>query len=160
VVLAGGVGESGKAGQGYEERVMHAVGLYRKGYASRMVFSSGFTYVLQEADVMKALGVSLGIPSDRIILEKKAKDTYQNVLYVREILQLQGWKSVLLVSSPYHMRRVSWVIKKVAPELRVLYSPVPNSIFYAQGDGVQWRQIRGILHEYLGIVYYSLLGRL
>lgn len=160
VVLAGGVGESGKAGQGYEERVIHAVELYRKGYASRMIFSSGFIYALQEADVMKALAVSLGIPPDSVLLEKKARNTYENVLNVREILQHHGWKSILLVSSPYHMRRVSWVIRRVSPELRVFYSPVPNSIFYAQGDGVQWRQIRGILHEYSGIVYYRLLGRL
>ncbi len=38
IVLGGGVGESGKAGQGYEERAEYAVELYEKGYAGRIVF--------------------------------------------------------------------------------------------------------------------------
>src|SRR5262249_15153747 len=42
VVFAGGVGESGQAGGGYQERVLQAVDLYRAGYAPHLVFSSGF----------------------------------------------------------------------------------------------------------------------
>ena len=41
VAFAGGVGESGKAGGGYQERVKQAIHLYQKGNSSRLVFSSG-----------------------------------------------------------------------------------------------------------------------
>ena len=44
VVFAGGVGESGKAGGGYQERVKQAVDLYKAGYARSMILSSGFVY--------------------------------------------------------------------------------------------------------------------
>lgn len=40
-VFEGGVGESGRAGSGYQERVKHAVELYLAGHAPRIVFSSG-----------------------------------------------------------------------------------------------------------------------
>ena len=40
-VFAGGVGESGEAGGGYQERTKHAVDLYRAGFAPRIIFSSG-----------------------------------------------------------------------------------------------------------------------
>ncbi|MBN1912900.1 MAG: glycosyltransferase, partial [Candidatus Omnitrophica bacterium] len=39
VVFAGGVGESGRAGQGYEERVLYAAELYKKDYAKKILFS-------------------------------------------------------------------------------------------------------------------------
>src|SRR4051812_18778399 len=40
VVLAGGVGESGQAGGGYQERVKQAIDLYHAGYAKHVVLSS------------------------------------------------------------------------------------------------------------------------
>ena len=118
-MLAGGVGESGKAGQGYEERVKQAVKLFQAGYASRLIFSSGYVFAFEEAAVMKALTVSLGIPAEAILLEKQAGNTYENVKYVSEILDQHGWHTILLVSSPYHMRRVSLVFAKQAPDIWV-----------------------------------------
>ena len=50
VVFAGGVGESGKAGGGAQERLKQAIDLYRAGYAPYLVLSSGFVYSFHEAD--------------------------------------------------------------------------------------------------------------
>lgn len=167
VVFAGGVGESGKAGQGYEERIEYTTELYKKGYAKHIVFSSGYTYVFKEPQVMKALAVSLGIPADAIILEENAKNTYENVKFSKEIIDKNNWKGILLVSSPYHMRRVSLVFNKIAPYLKTVYTPIPRSHFYIRQVNlkgkktlkqVSIRQIKGILHEYLGILYYWIKG--
>ena len=154
VVFAGGVGESGKAGGGYQERVKHAVDLYQEGHAPRVVFSSGFTFAFQEAEVMRELAVAHGVPPSAILLEMKATNTFENVALVQQILNEHGWRTVALVSSPYHMRRAVWTFRKVAPDITVIPSPVPASRFYAHGGGASLEQIRGILHEYLGIVYY------
>ncbi|MDD5449058.1 MAG: ElyC/SanA/YdcF family protein [Candidatus Omnitrophica bacterium] len=167
VVFAGGVGESGQAAQGYEERVEAAVDLYAKGYASHIIFSSGYTYVFKEPLVMKALAVELNVPENAIILEDKAKNTYENVKFTEAILRSNGWKKILLVSSPYHMKRVSLVMNKAAPGLKVIYTPVPKSRFYShelEVDGKKvWQrvnlgQIKGIIHECLGIIYYFIKG--
>ncbi|MFC1674320.1 ElyC/SanA/YdcF family protein [Candidatus Omnitrophota bacterium] len=170
VVFAGGVGESGKAGQGFEERVQYAVELYKQGYAKNMIFSSGYTYVFEEPAVMKALAVSLGVPETAIILEDEAKNTYENVKFTREILDKKGWDKILLVSSPYHMRRASLVFQKQAKEVKVIYTPITKSIFYSRDKrdsqgrkkwkSVNLAQIRGILHEYLGILYYRWKGNI
>ena len=164
VVFAGGVGESGKPGQGYEERVQYAVELYKKGYAKNILFSSGYTYVFEEPLVMKALAVSLGVLEDAIILDDRAKNTYENVKFTKDILEKHGWGNILLISSPYHMLRSQLVFNKIARAIKAIYTPMPNSLFYAhQGkdaDGkriwkrINLRQINGILHEYLGIIYY------
>jgi uncharacterized SAM-binding protein YcdF (DUF218 family) len=165
VVFAGGVGESGKAAQGYEERVDYAVKLYNQGYARKIIFSSGYKFVFREAEVMKSLSISLGVPAESIILEENATNTYENVKFIKEILDRVKWKKVLLVSSPYHMGRVALVVKKIAPEIAFIYTP-SNSSFYGyyigqkkiMPRGISLKQIKGIIHEYLGIVYYWLKG--
>lgn len=160
IVFAGGVGESGKAGQGFEERVQHAVDLYKKGYAKNIIFSSGYMYVFKEPLVMKALAVSLGVPENAIILEDKAKNTYENVKFAKEILKNKGWNKALLVSSPYHMRRTSLVFNKIAKDIKVSYTPIPKSLFYSHQRRdtykrkINLEQIKAIFHEYLGILYY------
>ncbi len=162
VVFAGGVGESGRAGQGYEERVQRAIELYKQGYAKNIIFSSGYTYIFKEPLVMKALAVSLGLPQEAIILEDEAVNTYKNVEFVSRILRRKEWNKILLVSSPYHMRRAFLVFKKIAGDIKVNYTPTQRSIFYAYDNtdtsfkwkGVNLQQLKGILHEYLGILYY------
>ena len=166
VVFSGGVGESGKAGQGYEERVQKAVELYKDGYADRLIFSSGYTYLFKEPLVMKALAVSLGVPEGSIILEDTAKNTFENVKFSKRILDRNGWNSILLISAPYHMKRASLVFHKLAKNVKVTYVPITNSSFYTHASGTPqtgWKQInivqiRGILHEYFGIIYYWFKG--
>lgn len=154
VVFAGGVGESGTAGGGYQERVKQAVSLYLDRKASRLIFSSGYVFAFQEAEVMRELAVAHGVPASAIILETKATNTHQNVAFVKQILDREEWRSILLVSSPYHMRRALLTWRKAAPETRVVPVPVPRSQFYAHSWGVSLEQIRGILHEYAAIVAY------
>ncbi|MFH1045785.1 MAG: ElyC/SanA/YdcF family protein [Candidatus Omnitrophota bacterium] len=160
VVFAGGVGESGLAGQGYEERVLHAVQLHKEGWAGNLIFSSGYGYAVEETRVMEALAVSLGVLPEKIICEKKAANTYENVAFTAEIMRQYGWKSLLVVSSPYNMLRVKLVYSKVAPGLQVVYSPVPHSLFYGDTTTVSSKQIKAIAHEYLGILYYLWKGHI
>ena len=163
VVFAGGVGESGKAGQGYEERVQYAVELYKKGYAKKMIFSSGYMRIFKEPLLMEALAVSLGVPKEAIILEDKARNTYENVKFTKKILDKNNWHDILLISSPYHMRRVRLIYDKVASDIDVIYLPLLKSVFYQHlerflSKRITLEQIRGIIHEYLGILYYRLKG--
>lgn len=168
VVFAGGVGESGKPGQGYEERVQQAVLLYRERYARSIIFSSGYMYRFKEPLVMKALAVSLGAPENAIILEGEAKNTYENVKFTKEILDKNSWDEIILVSSPYHMRRSSLVFDKIAKNIKVIYVPIKDSLFYAYPDRdiygrkiwkrISFEQIRAIFHEYMGIIYYWFKG--
>jgi uncharacterized SAM-binding protein YcdF (DUF218 family)/glycosyltransferase involved in cell wall biosynthesis len=157
VVFAGGVGETGRGGEGYQDRVQHAVGLYRAGFARYLIFSTGWTYTFHEAQIMRAVAVALGVPADAILLEEEAGSTFENVVFVRAILDRQGWRRVLLVSSPYHMRRAVLTFRKTAPHIDVVPAPA-RSAFYAHDWGATPQQLRAILHEYLALVYYAWQG--
>ncbi len=154
VVFAGGVGESGQAGGGYQERVARAVQLYHDGLAPHIVLSSGFRFVFQEAEVMRDLAVATGVPPDAILLEESAANTHENVVFSSAILREHGWNDILLVSSPYHMRRAMLTWRRAAPDVRVIPTPVAQSLFYLHDGGPSLDQIRGIVHEYAAIVVY------
>jgi uncharacterized SAM-binding protein YcdF (DUF218 family)/glycosyltransferase involved in cell wall biosynthesis len=154
VVFAGGVGENGKAGGGMPERLNEAVELYRAGYAPYIVISSGYVYSFKEAESMRDLAVQQGVPSSAIVLEQRATNTHENVVFTDEILRDHKSKSILLVSSPYHMRRATMVWHKLAPDITVTPTPPPRSQFYDHTRGATFEQLRGILYEYLAIFAY------
>jgi uncharacterized SAM-binding protein YcdF (DUF218 family)/glycosyltransferase involved in cell wall biosynthesis len=161
VVFAGGVGESGKAGGGYLERVKRAVELYQLGYAPRMIFVSGYFGAFREVEVMSSLAVSLEVPREAIILESTPVNTHENVRVLRPILAERRWHRILLVSSPYHMRRALGTFRKGAPEIAVRSTPVTASEFYARhGRGLRAEQILGIVHEYAALAAYWWRGYL
>ncbi len=160
IVLGGGVGESGKVGQGYEERAEYAVELYKKGYAGHIVFSSGYVNIFKETLVMKAMAVSLGVPESAIILENRAINTHDSAIFTKELLDKEHWNSIILLSSPYHMLRVSKIFAKFDRGVKISYTPISKSSFYAHdvkgffSKKISVSQIGGIVHEYLGILYY------
>jgi uncharacterized SAM-binding protein YcdF (DUF218 family)/glycosyltransferase involved in cell wall biosynthesis len=154
VVFAGGVGESGKAGGGYQERVKQAADLYRLGYARHLVFSSGYVFAFSEPEIMRALAVDNGVPASAIELETRAVNTHENVVFSQRILEDHGWTRALVVSSPYHMRRAMMTWRKAAPDISAVSTPPPNSQFYAHDRGASLEQMRGIAQEYAALVMY------
>jgi uncharacterized SAM-binding protein YcdF (DUF218 family) len=158
VVFAGGVGESGKAGGGTQERLQRAIDMYKAGYASHLVLSSGYVYSFPEADLMRSAAIQEGVPPAAISLEQRATDTHENVIYVDRIVRERGWRSLLLVTSPYHTRRALLVWRKAAPDVRVIPAPPLKSQFYDHVRGATLDQIRSLLHEYLAIAGYWTRG--
>ena len=56
-----------------------------------------------------------------IIIEDKAHNTYENVIFTKHIIELNKWNKILLVSAPYHMKRCALVMKKNAPKIKVIF---------------------------------------
>jgi len=158
VVLGGGVGEEGTPGKSTLERTRYATELYNDGWAPAVIFSSGYIYSYQETDDMKLIAMSSGVPQRAILTEEASASTYDNVRYVKAILDEKGWHSILLVSAPYHMRRVSLVFQKVAPDIEVHYLPPQKDSFYERKQRIQFSQMRALFHEVLGILYYGWKG--
>jgi uncharacterized SAM-binding protein YcdF (DUF218 family) len=155
VVFLGGVGETGKAGEGAQERLDKAVSLYQAGYSKYLVLSSGYVYSFKEAESMRDSAVAQGVPVSSIVLEERSTNTRENVTFVDDILKEHRWRSILLVSSPYHMRRAMMVWHKAAPEIAVTPTPPLRSQFYAHDSrGASLEQVRAILYEYVAIAGY------
>ena len=158
VVFGGGVGETGSPGKSTIERARYAAILYTQGYSDKILFSSGYTYIYNDAENMKLFAMSMGVPEKNILLEQKANSTYENVFFSKKILDQNDYKTILLISSPYNMKRVKLVFDKLTRGIKVVYVPVSKSQFYDRSEGKRLEQIKAVTHEYLGIIYYYLKG--
>ena len=160
VVFGGGVGEGGSPGKSTIERARFSAELYNEGFAETVIYSSGYTWKYNDAENMKLIAMSMGVPEKSIVLDKKGDITYRNVKYTAEILRKNNLKRIILVTSPYNMRRASLVYRKIAGDMDIMYVPVPNPQFYYRHFQMPIRieQWKAIMHEYGGIIYYFLKG--
>jgi len=134
------------------ERLEYAFRLYQEGLADRLLLSGGPLYAdLTEADLLRRHALMLGVPEYKIIMEPRATNTYQNALYSREMMEYYGLDSAIVISSPYHMRRVRALFDEVyrGSDIRLVYLPVEDSWF----DPERWWESaagrRVVLAEYL-----------
>lgn len=115
---------------GDTDRIQHAIDLYKKGYAPKLILSGA----QKEGPTSNAFAMHLeasrsGVPDDAVLLEEKAINTFENALYVKDIVTSNGFKSLILVSSPYHQRRVYETFRSVfrGSGIRLQNSPSPYS---------------------------------
>jgi uncharacterized SAM-binding protein YcdF (DUF218 family) len=91
-----------------KESVEYGAYLFREEWAKkdRIIMSGGpLVWKYSWSSLMKEHDEHLGIPGKNILLEDKSLTTEENARYTKEILQKNGYKSVILVTSPYHSRR-------------------------------------------------------
>lgn len=99
-------------------RIVTAVRL-QKRLKIPIIVSSGtvFQHVRPEAPIVKRFLVDLGVPDSAIIVEDKSRDTSQNAKYTQEICSGSGFKTPILVTSAFHMKRSIMNFKKVGIEV-------------------------------------------
>lgn len=113
-----------------------------------------------EAPIVKRFLVDLGVPSERVIIEDKARDTIENAKYSKEICEKDGYKNPILVTSAYHMKRAVLSFKKV--DMDVL--PFPAGFRTWENKKYGWEDylphdLGGIsvaIREYMGLLFYRI----
>lgn len=88
--------------------------LYKQGYAENIIVSGGMgdKEDISEAECMKNLLIKSGIDSNKIILEDKSKSTNENIKFSSKIMKELNYKSAIIVSNNFHLRRVKIIAKK------------------------------------------------
>lgn len=87
--------------------------LFKNGYGKYIIFSGncgkGTDGVIAktEAEIFKDCALNLGVPSDKVLIEMKATNTYENFKYIKEVLENNNYSpaSFLIVGKPYQERR-------------------------------------------------------
>jgi uncharacterized SAM-binding protein YcdF (DUF218 family) len=102
VIVAISGGETGA-------RTTAAVNLYQDGYAPHLIFSGAAADVTgpSNARAMADTAVAAGVPPAAIELDETSTDTAQNAANVAAIIHRDGYRSLILITSPYHQRRAS-----------------------------------------------------
>jgi uncharacterized SAM-binding protein YcdF (DUF218 family) len=102
------------------DRFLQPLILYKQGKIDRILITGGNTSIgnlkidqSNETMQVKRLLINLGIPANKIITENQARNTYENAVYSKKILDSMSIKGpILLVTSAFHMRRAAACFKK------------------------------------------------
>lgn len=101
----------------------------------------------------------LGVPADRAVPSPgPAYTTYEEAVATRKVAEERGVKSILVMTSPYHLRRARLTFERVFRGTGVRVGVV-SALDPAFAPERWWRSHIGrkvVLVEYLGLVYYWL----
>ena len=174
VVLGGAMDEAISQQRGQSslneavERMTEAVALTRRFPEARLVFSGGSGRLhaagTTEADVARALWLSLGVPADSMTFESRSRDTYENAVFTKALIQPKPGERWLLVTSAMHMPRSVGIFRKID------FSVIPYPVDYQTGgvpaDFYGVRQaahsfyvLEAASHEWIGLATYYLTGK-
>lgn len=151
-------------------RLTEAVALARRYPEARLVFTGGSNAVLREdaageAEAAAKLFRDLGIAPGRIAIETQSRNTYENAVLTRAIVQPKPGERWVLVTSAWHMPRAVGVFRQAG------WQPAPYPTdFETRGTDLElWRPVlpasRGLdlvdrmAREWLGLVAYRAGGR-
>jgi uncharacterized SAM-binding protein YcdF (DUF218 family) len=107
----------GRPSAALADRVRTACRLYQEGYAPRLVFSGGpGDGAVHETEAMRNLAIELGVPAERIALDRSGLNTRATVANTAGLLR-QGKRRALAVSHFYHLPRVKLAYQRAGCEV-------------------------------------------
>lgn len=114
-------------GGSHPQLMEKAAELYKNGLARYILVSGHYNPKIpdypSEAAFLKSLALAEGVPSEAVICEEKAANTYENALFSYEEMQSRGLDvhQVILVCKAYHSRRALFTYQKVFPSRTQFY---------------------------------------
>jgi len=154
-------------GGGAKERVLEGIELVKQKYADRILFTGENAVPLlgkptNWAIEAQELAVSLGLRQDQTITILDSQSTRDDALLSREICIKDHFRSLIVVSEPYHTRRAHFVFNKVyrGSGIKITIYPVQNSWYKRD---TWWKYKKGFWNtnvEYQKMLYYLFKGYL
>jgi len=149
---------------GASDRILAAARLYRAGKAGKVLVAAGnqpwMAEAKPEAELIKDLLMEWGVQDKDIILDASSINTYQNAKHAKTLMDANGLKNGLLVTSASHMPRAIAVFGKAG--LDVSPFPVDYQVVRKESSNVfDWLPDAGALgmttqaiREWLGMLVY------
>ena len=169
IVLGGGIGFT--RGQiAFNEaggRLTAGIELAKRHPRARLVFAGGEgALVLEgrtEAEAAEALFRLAGIASERLVMENRSRNTRENALFTRELVQAKAGERWLLVTSAFHMPRAVGCFRAAGFDVEA--HPVD---YRSEGDRTDLLPFRFMFNgmqltdlavkEWIGLAVYRLAG--
>ena len=144
------------------ERVEYGVKLFKEGWArkDRIILAGGpLVWKYTWASLMKEHAKYLGVPKKAILLEDKSRNTEEDARFTKEILNKYGYKSCILVTSPYHSRRATKIFRKImGDKIIVISAPAEKSWFSFDEWWKRRRDRARVLDEYSKFMWLLIFG--
>lgn len=150
----------------HSERLLALAELARRYPQAKLVFSGGSASLLdpefREADVARLVLLQIGVDVGRVVFERRSRNTHENVIESKSIVQPAPGETWLVVTSAWHMPRSIGIFRKAG------WPVVAYPVDYLTTGKVRWiksfdfSEGLGLLHrglkEWIGLVAYYWLG--
>ncbi|MDH3688844.1 MAG: YdcF family protein [Gammaproteobacteria bacterium] len=150
------------------DRVWHAAQLYRAGKAPIVIASGGNVFPQKvgepESVYTSEILQQWGVQKSAILLESASRNTYENALETKKLIETHGLNKVLLVTSALHMPRALATFRSAG--IDAIASPTDFRVTqYERPLILKWLPTTGslsattsALKEFLGIAVYRWRG--
>ena len=132
-----------------------------------LVFTGGSGSMVQQgttgAEVARQFGQSMGLPKGRLMIESKSRNTLENAVLTKAMMQPKPDQRWLLVTSAFHMPRslavfckAGWPMQPYAVDFR---AEKGNLLRFDWGFAGHLRNLNQAFKEWLGLAAYKLTGK-
>jgi uncharacterized SAM-binding protein YcdF (DUF218 family) len=150
------------------DRLLNTIDLYNNGIIKKILItgaSGSMTSDMREAFILKGFLQKIGIPSKNILTEEKSKNTYENAIFCREIINKLHPKNdikCLAISSDYHMRRTLACFNKLNINIDPYVKKPSKKHFDLEGIIIPQSHVlfnwKVVFHEIIGYYTYKIMG--
>ena len=151
IIVLGAAAYGVKPSPVLEERVQHALTLYRRGLAPRLLFTGGYGRGASHAEstVAAAFAEAAGVPAADVLTETASRTTRQNLVEAQALMRRAGLVRAIIVSDPLHLWRAAQLAEDLGIE--AVTSPTPTSKYRSHRS-----RLRFLVRE-LGFAHADLL---
>jgi len=147
------------------ERLIGFTTLAKRYPEAKLLFLGGSDHLggepLSQADVARMVLADMGLDIDRVLFEGESRNTYQNALFGRDLVQPQPGEVWILITSARHMPRAVGVFRRLG------WPVIAYPVGYRTGGGFEFgfRLAGGLAsfsaatREWIGLLVYRVLGR-
>ena len=138
----------------YQERINHAVDLYKKHLVKKIITTGGYGKgnPVSDAYNAKLYAVSQGVPEDDVLTEDQSTVTLENLINAKKIMDVYNYQTALIVSDPLHMKRAMLQAKHAG--IIAYTSPTHSSRFRTRDT--KFKFLKREVINYIGYKWYRL----
>ncbi len=174
-IVLGGIGRIDERQKRFDfmtagDRLFQTLELYHRGRIKQIFFSGGSGSIRypdhKEGAYVKKYLNTIHVPDSAIIIENESKNTYENAVYSKKVLDsLQFKGSLLLVTSAYHMPRALATFEKAGYKNIKPY--ITNRMsgprrydwdFCLLPNAEALTNLNMLIHEWVGYTVYKIKG--
>ena len=154
IAVLGAAEYNGRPSATFQGRLQHAETLYEHGFASRIVVLGGNKPGdrTTEAAAGRQWLLDRGLPETAVFAVPEGSNTLASLRAAAAFMTQNGYRSVILVSDPWHNLR----IRRIARDLGL--TAYVSATWHSAARS-HWTRLSGYTRETFAYLYYRLLGR-
>lgn len=114
LIVLGYVSKNGRIHPLLKERLDEAYKRFQQ-YGHKYIIVSGGAVGSRrsEAELMKKYLVEKGVPAKRVLKEDKSRNTVQNLIFSKQLMEQYQLKSFMIITNLFHVRRTKYIMHRL-----------------------------------------------